>query len=152
MAQTEQESEMKNGISYPYNTETNFGEAGYLNLVRRVLNEGVLREDRTGTGTWSIFGPQMRFDLRNGDFPLLTTKQVYTLILLSIYFSRHSSEVFLKNFCGLFEDQLIQKNYRPKRLDFGMRTDPVPFWISLDSQIAKKVLIFYSIHFSCFNH
>lgn len=52
------------------------GEVGYLNLVRRVINEGVLRDDRTGTGTWSIFGPQMRFDLRHGDFPLLTTKQV----------------------------------------------------------------------------
>lgn len=56
--------------------DTIVGEEGYLNLVRRILNEGVLREDRTGTGTWSIFGPQLRFNLRNGEFPLLTTKQV----------------------------------------------------------------------------
>ncbi|VDN10275.1 unnamed protein product [Dibothriocephalus latus] len=64
--------------SPPYPLDTIYGEAGYLNLVRRVLKEGVLRDDRTGTGTWSIFGPQMRFDLRSGDFPLLTTKQALT--------------------------------------------------------------------------
>lgn len=76
MSETRKESDKENVAVYPYNTETNIGEAGYLNLVRRVLTEGFLRDDRTGTGTWSIFGPQMRFDLRNGDFPLLTTKQV----------------------------------------------------------------------------
>ncbi|BHF82600.1 hypothetical protein SprV_0802573900 [Sparganum proliferum] len=61
----------------PYSLETIYGEAGYLNLVRRVLREGVQRQDRTGTGTWSIFGPQIRFNLRSGDFPLLTTKQMF---------------------------------------------------------------------------
>nr|VZH97536.1 unnamed protein product [Spirometra erinaceieuropaei] len=60
-----------------YSLETVYGEAGYLNLVRRVLREGVQRQDRTGTGTWSIFGPQIRFNLRSGDFPLLTTKQMF---------------------------------------------------------------------------
>nr|AIA10995.1 Thymidylate synthase [uncultured bacterium]AIA11280.1 Thymidylate synthase [uncultured bacterium] len=47
----------------------------YLELVRRVLDEGERREDRTGTGTLSIFGAQTRYDLRQG-FPLLTTKKV----------------------------------------------------------------------------
>ncbi len=74
--------EKRSNEKFPYHTDTIFGEAGYLNLVRRVLDEGVLREDRTGTGTWSIFGPQMRFNLRNGDFPLLTTKQVRRMALL----------------------------------------------------------------------
>ena len=52
----------------------NFDEA-YHDLCRKVLNEGENKDDRTGTGTISIFGHQMRFDLSEG-FPLLTTKKV----------------------------------------------------------------------------
>ena len=48
----------------------------YLNLMRLVLEEGVKREDRTGTGTQSIFGHQFRFDLSSG-FPLITTKKLH---------------------------------------------------------------------------
>src|SRR4051812_36272199 len=53
----------------------------YLDLVRRVLNEGEPRPDRTGVGTRSLFGHQMRFDLSAG-FPLLTNRKIHLRSIL----------------------------------------------------------------------
>jgi thymidylate synthase len=69
-------------------------EYAYLRLVRDVLDRGERRDDRTGTGTLSLFGTQSRYDLSDGTVPLLTTKQVFVKSVIEelLWFIRGSTD------------------------------------------------------------
>ena len=79
----------------------------YLNLLRDILNNGVRRDDRTGTGTLGVFGRQMRFDLSKG-FPLLTTKKLHTrsIFIELLWFLRGETNIgWLKdNGVGIWDE------------------------------------------------
>jgi thymidylate synthase len=71
----------------------------YLDILDRILREGVRKDDRTGTGTLSIFGTQSRYDLSNG-FPLLTTKKLHlkSIIYELLWFLRGDTNIqYLKD-------------------------------------------------------
>ncbi|WP_369058866.1 thymidylate synthase [Caulobacter sp. 73W] len=82
-------------------------ERQYLNLLQDILDNGVQRGDRTGTGTLGVFGRQMRFDLSKG-FPVLTTKKLHlrSIIVELLWFLRGETNIaWLKeNGCSIWDE------------------------------------------------
>src|SRR5690625_1424068 len=105
-------------------------EQEYLNLAKKILEEGSVRDDRTGTGTKSIFGHQMRFDLEKG-FPLLTTKRVSFNLIKSelLWFLKGDTNIryLLQNNNHIWNEWAFERYVKsdayngPDMTDFGRR-------------------------------
>jgi thymidylate synthase len=113
----------------------------YQDLMERILADGVEKHDRTGTGTLSVFGHQMRFDLRDG-FPLVTTKKLHlkSIIYELLWFLRGDTNIKYLNEHGVS----IWDEWADANGDLGpvygkqWRSWPAPDGGSID-QIAKVV-------------
>jgi thymidylate synthase len=134
-------------------------EQTYLDLCKYVLNHGTKKEDRTGTGTVSVFGYQMRFDLKQG-FPLLTTKRVpFRLIASELlwflkgdtnirYLLEHNNNIWNE---WAFKNWVESEAYDgPDMTDFGRRSlQDKTFRAAYDTEMDKfKQLIVTDDNFS----
>ena len=124
-------------------------EQQYLDLAQKILAEGNLKGDRTGTGTHSLFGTQMRFDLQEG-FPLLTTKKVLFGLIKSelLWFLRGDNNIrFLLQHNNHIWDEWAFKNWvesndytGPDMTNFGHRAETDPEFAAV-YQTQKAIFV-----------
>ncbi len=115
-------------------------EDQYLDLMRRIRDDGDERMDRTGVGTRSLFGEQLRFDLRDGQIPLLTTKRVYwkTAAREMLWFLSGDSNIrpLVEQGVHIWTDWPLER-YRRESGD-AITRDAFEARIIADAQFARK--------------
>jgi thymidylate synthase len=113
----------------------------YLDLVRHIRDHGVKKEDRTGTGTVSIFGHQMRFDLAHG-FPLVTSKKVHLKSILHelLWFIRGDTNIryLVENGVGIWNDWPYQNWLREIGKDTSLEMYS-PEWRAVMKEFIQKI-------------
>src|ERR687893_2832932 len=113
----------------------------YLDLLIRIMDEGVRKDDRTGTGTISVFGHQMRFDLSQG-FPLVTTKKLHLRSILHelIWFLKGDTNIrYLKeNGVSIWDEWADENGDLGPVYGYQWRSWPAPDGRHID-QIAQVV-------------
>jgi len=112
----------------------------YLDLCRHVLEDGSFKSDRTGTGTYSLFGAQMRFNLNDG-FPLLTTKKVYlkAIIYELLWFIKGDTNIkYLVDHNVRIWNEWPYENYKKSNEFMNESLDEFVEKIKTDDAFAKK--------------
>ena len=115
----------------------------YLELLERVRKEGVRKDDRTGTGTLSVFGHQMRFDLAAG-FPLTTTKKLHlkSIAYELLWFLAGDTNIKVDSVTGLTTNDFVRigyvGHYETRQLTAVGTTGPAGVELGLRRNLAAR--------------
>jgi len=121
-------------------------DKSYTDLLQDILDNGVKKQDRTGTGTLSVFGRQIRHDMKTG-FPLLTTKKMAfkTMVTELLWFLRGSTNIkyLVDNNCHIWDGDCyanyLKKYEQDKTPGIVYYTDPLQYRTHSQEEFINKI-------------